>query len=665
VTQRHYCDEALAAAGIKSESDNSQKKKPKQADILIEIGLKARLFHTPPPDSDAFADIMIKGHRETHRIRGSGFRLWLRHQYFEQTKSGCSSDALQVAVETIAANAQFEGDECEVHCRVAEHAGAIYIDLGDENWRAIKVTKSNWEIVDKPPVHFRRSPSMQSLPVPQVGGAIEMLKEFCNVKTDGEFILLVAVVLSILRPNSNYPVLVVTGEQGSAKSTLIKIIVRLTDPRIPEQRTLPRDEDDLIVAAKGAHLLPYDNVSGVSDWLSDAFCRLATGGGAGKRRLYTDDDEVLFAGRRPVILNGIEDVVRRPDLVDRSVMLTLEAIPEDKRRDEKEIDVEFEQAARQIFGVLLAGLVAGLKNLATIDMPAKPRMADFALWAEACTRAYWPADTFLKSYQDNLANSVELVLESNPIGDAVRRFMAGRNEWEGTAGALLPLLTAIVGDQVTKERSWPKGRDTLGGKLRRAAPALRKTGIDVTFHRGARGVRIIHIATCLQPDWACNSVSQASQVSHPSENALPVSNLSDATAIGMEVSPGVTEVSPGVTPNPLKSGTCDTCDSSDGKIPTQSSPTPWDDLDIPPVAADPLPDELPELAADSPLSPQPDDGMPDFLRRCVQCGALGDDRGPVLKHDDRAWLHLECRRFWLKDHPPMSAGSSQPAQPAR
>ena len=35
---------------------------------------------------------------------------------------------------------------------------------------------------------------------------------------------------------------------------------------------------------------------------------------------------------RPVILNGIEDIVERPDLADRAVFLTLEPIPEERRR---------------------------------------------------------------------------------------------------------------------------------------------------------------------------------------------------------------------------------------------------------------------------------------------------------------------------------------------
>ena len=347
-------DNIARLAELHSQGDG---KRPKQADVLIALADVAVLFHSPAPDCDAFADITVNGHRETHRIRGQGFRQWLRHQFFRKTKTGANSDALQVATETIAAKAMFEGDEHEVHCRIAEHGGTIYIDIGDKDWIAIKVTAAGWDIVADPPVRFLRAPSMRPLPVPARGGSIELLRPFCNLSQDG-FTLFVAVLLAGLRPQSNYPVAVLTGEQGTGKSSLVRLLARLIDPRMPEQRSTPRTEEDLLVAAKGQHFLSFDNVSGLPDWLSDAICRLSTGGGAGKRRLYTDEDEVLFSGRRLVAINGIEDVAVRPDLVDRAVMLALEPIAEKQRRDEAEYNAEFARIAPKVLGALLDGAVS-------------------------------------------------------------------------------------------------------------------------------------------------------------------------------------------------------------------------------------------------------------------------------------------------------------------
>ena len=209
--------------------------------------------------------IVIGGRRETHRIRGSKFRQWLRHQYFLRRGSGCNSEALQTAVETLAAFAQFKGEQHEVHCRIAEHKGAIYIDMGDETWRAIEVAE-RWSVVDVPPVRFRRSPSTRALPMPVSGGSIKALREFANLKkidgngdgnkTDAEFVVLVGHILTAMRPDASYPIFrLVGGEHGTCKSTLSSIISRLVDPRSPEQRSPPTSEEDLIVAAMGAHVL--------------------------------------------------------------------------------------------------------------------------------------------------------------------------------------------------------------------------------------------------------------------------------------------------------------------------------------------------------------------------------------------------------------------------
>ncbi len=154
---------------------------------------------------------------------------------------------------------------------------------------------------------------------------------------------------------------------------------------------MPREDRDLFIAASNGHVLAFDNVSGLPAWISDTLCRLATGGGFAVRQLYTDQDEVLFDAARPVILNGIEDIVTRPDLADRAVFLTLEPIPEERRRPEEELWAAFEAERPRILGVLLDAVAEGLKRLPRDPLPRLPRMADFALWATACETALWPA----------------------------------------------------------------------------------------------------------------------------------------------------------------------------------------------------------------------------------------------------------------------------------
>jgi hypothetical protein len=115
-----------------------------------------------------------------------------------------------------------------------------------------------------------------------------------------------------------------------------------------------------MIAANNAHALAFDNASGLRVWLSDALCRLASGGSLAVRQLYSDDAEVLFEAARPMLLNGIEDVIGRPDLADRAIVLTLPPIGDAQRRPEAELWAEFEQARPGILGALLDVVAHGL-----------------------------------------------------------------------------------------------------------------------------------------------------------------------------------------------------------------------------------------------------------------------------------------------------------------
>ena len=96
--------------------------------------------------------------------------------------------------------------------------------------------------------------------------------------------------LATLRARGPCPLLAISGEQGSAKTVLSKILKALIDPSAAPVRALPREERELMIAANNGYLLAFDNLSGLPAWLSDALCRLASGGIFAVRQLYTDDE---------------------------------------------------------------------------------------------------------------------------------------------------------------------------------------------------------------------------------------------------------------------------------------------------------------------------------------------------------------------------------------
>jgi len=568
-------DQALA-----KENGDLSRRGPTQADILIELAQSVELFHAP--DRTGFADLDVNGHRETWPIRAKGFRRWLARRFFEETQGAPSSEALQSALNVIEAKAHFDAPERLVHVRVGGLDGRLYVDLCDETWRAVEIDVTGWRVIDNPPVRFRRAAGMQPLPMPAPGGSVETLRAFLNLQSDTDFVLVVAWLLACLRNRGPYPVIVLSGEQGSAKSTFSAILRALLDPNTAPLRALPREDRDLFIAASNGHVLVFDNVSGLPAWISDTLCRLATGGGFAVRQLYTDQDEMLFDAVRPVILNGIEDIVTRPDLADRAVFLTLEPIPDKHRRPEVELWAAFEEERPRILGVLLDAVVEGLRRLPETRLEKLPRMADFALWATACESALWPADTFWSAYCGNRDEAIEGVIEADPIAAAVRIVMATRTDWTGTASDLLGALSQVVGERVAKSKTWPDGPRALGGRLRRAATFLRKIGIEISFGREGRArTRTILIATTANyttPERAGPRPSASSAPSASAQNSnlvngfavsplRPVVNLADGRADG-----NCRNGAPTVRTDPLINNTGTDADGTDANRLVQSAP---------------------------------------------------------------------------------------------
>ena len=564
-------DEAIA-----EENGDIGGRGPTQADVLIDLAQSAELFHTP--DGTGFADLDIDGHRETWPIRAKGFRRWLARVFYQTTQGAPSSEALQSALNVIEARAHFDAPERIVYIRVGGLGGRIYLDLCDATWRAVEIDAAGWRVIDNPPVRFRRAAGMQPLPVPVAGGSVETLRSFLNVQSDADFVLVVAWALACLRDRGPYPVLALSGEQGSAKSTFSAILRALIDPNTAPLRALPREDRDLFIAASNGHVLAFDNVSGLPPWISDTLCRLATGGGFAVRQLYTDQDEVLFDATRPVILNGIEEIVTRPDLADRAVFLTLEPIPEERRRPEQELRTAFEAERPRILGVLLDAMVEGLKRLPETRLEKLPRMADFALWATACETALWPTGTFWSAYCGNLDKAVEGVIDADPIAAAVRSLMARRTVWTGTASDLLGALAEAAGERTAKSKYWPDSPRALAGRLRRAATFLRKVGIKIEFGREGRARTRTITITAIQA--FSTPEKPGAEPSAPSASSAPMPKSNPANGFAAQSVRTVADAADDsgngnaatVRAKPLKNNAGIASDDADANPPPQSAP---------------------------------------------------------------------------------------------
>ena len=388
---------------------------------------------------EAYADVWLDGHRETLPIRSKRFGRWLRRLYWERTGRGAPREALTHTQENLDAQATWAGQR-RVYQRTATHGGRLYIDLCDDSRRVVEIDSEGWRVLGDPPeVRFRRTKTAAPLPEPVKGDAgegLSALGRFLNID-ERDLVLCVAWLLTSLRDTGPYPLLVLTGENGSAKTMAATLLRSLVDPAHPPTMGMPTNERDAVIAARSRHVLVYDNLSGLPTWLSDTLCRLSTGEGYATRALYTDDEEVVIEASRPVILTGIENPSVRGDLAERSITIRLTHIADTARSTEDELKTAFKEATPIIFGALLDGLSEGLRTYGNVRLERLPRMADFCKWAVACEGAYWPPGTFMDTYDDAQASATEDVLEASPIGPGLRQWLEESPAFDGTAAELL------------------------------------------------------------------------------------------------------------------------------------------------------------------------------------------------------------------------------------
>lgn len=532
----HDGDYSAAAAALRSQGYGSEKNGAEEegeggdakatiADRIISlVRCRADLWHDAVPDG--YATIGMGEHAETYQAGSLAFRRWILGLVYRALKKAPADDAMRRAIATLDAIAVYEGRERQVAVRVAEHDGTIWLDLGTPDWRIARVTSEGWEVsraTVNDAVRFWRPRGLTALPEPTCGGRLDELRKLWPQLSDDDWARISGWWVGVLHPGRPAPILIVTGEQGSGKSTLGRMLRRTIDPNVSDLRSPPRDERDLVIAARNAAIVAFDNVSYLSPTLSDALCRVATGGGYGTRELYTNAEEMLFSDVRPVLLNGIAAVATRPDLLDRSLLVHVPVLEDEKRLDEETLWARYEDMRPCLLGALLDAAVTALRRLPEVRLRPAPRMADWARWAVAAETVLGVAKgEMLAAYLGSRIQAVRDAIEAAPIGPPLIALLEAHKGWQGTMTALREELTRRVGEGASKSKEWPKTPRGIRGALDRLAPALRASGWTATHIRKAgSGDREVAIRP-----------SQPSRPSHADESGPSVGGYEDMPSDG-------------------------------------------------------------------------------------------------------------------------------------
>jgi hypothetical protein len=499
--------ERKPAPSADTPQEGGPKRKPK-ADIAAAIAREhAEFFYDD--DGEACARIAVRDeanpsrdHIETWPLRSRTFRNWLCGMFYVKTNGkGLSETCFRTALAALEGYTLAKGRCRRVFTRVAPaDDGGIWLDLGDELLRAVYIGPAGWRVVESPfvPVRFVRTPSMRPLPVPvKTDRTLDDLRPFLNVKTDEDWALVKAWLRTTLMPEGPYPILCLTGAPGSGKTMAAMILKMMTDPTKPLLRSPPRNAEDMLIAGRGSWIVAYNNISTISRELSDELCRLSEGSGITKRQLYTNFDEASAELARPIILTGIGQFAKEPDLLDRSIIIEQERIPDDGRETVRQIHESFLAVRRELLGALLSDVATGLRELPNVKLARPPRLDDFAHFAVACERGAGEPEAFLNAFQRNYETTDSTALEANPAAQVLLRVFDSQDpigRWKCTASELLQLLEENATERESRSLAWPKSPRSLSNELRRLTPQLERAGLRIHWGRaGKERKRIIEI----------------------------------------------------------------------------------------------------------------------------------------------------------------------------
>jgi len=475
------------------ESDETEgKSKPTQAERLIKLveSTGADFFHSDI--GDLYAAIPIDGHTEVWPLNGKDFKIWLHGIYYKTIGKSVGGEAVGQTLAILSAKARFDCQKpVKLSIRIAERDGVFWYDLADEKWRVIKVTAEGWSVADTHPIIFTQYRHQKEQIIPKAGGDIKKILQFLNLKNN--HILFLCWLVCCFIPEIPHVMPIFHGEKGSAKSTACNLLKRLIDPSVLDILTLQNDPRTLAVNLQQHWFLPFDNVSRINEETSDTLCRAITGGGIQQRKLFTNSDDTIFTLKRCLAINGINNVADRPDLLDRSLLIELERINEDERRELSELQSTFEAERASILGGIFDTLVHAIAISPTIKLDKLPRMADFARWGYAVGEALGGlGEQFLNEYNINMSRQNIEAINSDSVAILVIEFMKNRDVWEGTVSKLLTELSNIAPEQGIKPNSkaFPSKPNVLSRRLNGIKSNLNAIGISFTKHEYSHGVNI-------------------------------------------------------------------------------------------------------------------------------------------------------------------------------
>ncbi len=492
----------------KLNQDNEKFENSSSARTIVELASKKenteRLFKDQYGRSYVAVRLGNDRHLVIMPLKSSKYKHYLAKLFRENRKGEIvGEEAINSAINSLAADAEFDGETIPLHLRVAwgqKENGAkqncIYYDMTDAQGCILEISKDGWRMINGSdadlPILFKRHNQIAQLEPDRdyPPDIFDQFLELTNVTNPEHKHLLKVLIVSSFIPEIDHPILTTYGPQGAAKSFLLRLIKMLVDPSKPVLLTLLRNIPEFIQQVNHNYLAFYDNVKYIPYWLSDEICKAVTGIGHTKRELYSDDNDIIYEHRRLISINGINVALTEPDALDRSIFTELPDIDDIMRREKEELLVEFEKIRSKLLAYIFDIVVKALQMKPNLKLTRLPRMADFAKWGEVISRAMGYDDfTFLEAYAENRNQQNVVAVNENIIGSVFVKFYRdyeAKNKVNSTfVGSPELLYKAIIdfaeASQINVNyQQFPKAPNILVKKLKSLKSNLRE-GFDITI----------------------------------------------------------------------------------------------------------------------------------------------------------------------------------------
>lgn len=492
-----------------SENENQENKSKtvKISDVVERLAKENVLFHDAE-DNVGYIAVSGRGDKVI-RIESSECKKWIRSWYIKTYKRYSIRDKyIDEICSYLSSIAEVDGEAKTLSVRLAKevdgHGDITEILYDTCTDKAVSITKDGWSLIPTP-IRFKHFPHQkpQALPAKTDSRDLRALREFVNIEDDSDWLICQVCAISNFVSDNPTILLCMNGDMGAGKSASLKTMVKLVDPSsmVDGMRMTWRTEDLLRYASHNS-ILFFDNLSKITDNQSDDLCKICTGGAFTKRRFYTDDEDVIYRVIRPVLISGIPRLIHRADLNDRSIILTVKRILEDKRKTQAELDAKFERLKPELLGAIFNILSDAIRKFKTTQPKISPRSADW--YRLGCCIAdsidgYTQAN-FELAYKKVQERQIDYALQESPVALAAK-FLVDKcgGVWKGTATQLLEFDVFESKKVLSTEDlsymqclqdhpEWPKNSSVLGKELARCRPTLEAIGIDMIHGENGKSI---------------------------------------------------------------------------------------------------------------------------------------------------------------------------------